>query len=222
MKINLLIVITIVFSMSLLAKNLEEQTIKPATKSHILLTKSLKVLVEKVNANLAKETSLMRLFAQVADKKESAKKGYLIPIDTVVYVKDINSWPDLTVTSYIVLLRKDGSVSAVQEVPTSESGDWSNSYTHYYDESGKTIAFERYSGFFNGCPHSPAKERSHYYLDKKEIIAKDYSLVGNNNKVLKASDCEGFPYRHEYTIYHTLKETLNKYNIKLNLRNTRY
>jgi hypothetical protein len=57
-------------------------------------------------------------------------------------------------------VRKSGGLPvALVAVPVSESGDWHNQYTHYFNDRRCTVAFERYSGFFNGCPGGLGKER---------------------------------------------------------------
>ncbi len=151
------------------------------------------------------------LFARLADPAKTKKAGYLVGGDKVVKVRDAKSWPELTITSYIVVLRPNGAVAALQEVPVSESGDWNNGYTHYFDETGQTIAFERNSSFFNACDeltppldeNSVTTETSTYYYRNGKLIAKDYSFEGVINKKtrpINSAKCT-FHYRHPYKIY---------------------
>jgi hypothetical protein len=198
---SLLITLIITFGTALttMAGNIEEAPIRPKSVQDAKSTSKLRLLVTNVNQQLAKESRNLRLFAQLADKDKSETEGYLVPSTKIVRVSDAKSWPELTVTSYIALTHDDGTVAAFQEVPVSESGDWFNTYTHYYDKQGNTIAFRRFSSFFNGCPDSPANETSTYYYENHRLIAKDYSLKGDKNKVIKADKCD-FMYRYDYHI----------------------
>lgn len=152
------------------------------------------VTVGDVYEQISGNSGRLRLFAQLADKEKSEKAGYQVPSNKVVKVLNSNSWPENTVTSYVVLMRENGTIAAFQQAPIGASGDWFNTYTHYYDGEGNTLAFKRYSSFFNGCPSSPSNETSTYYYQEHKLIAKDYSLKGENDKTLdqeNANSCIG-------------------------------
>ncbi len=84
------------------------------------------------------------------------------------------------------------------EIPYSESGDWHLEYTHYFDEAGRTIAFRRFSGFFN----PPLKELSLDCFDPQgRLIKKSYALTDHDDKVAAKADDKDFSDRHEYLIY---------------------
>ena len=105
------------------------------------------------------------------------------------------------------------SVLAFIDAPSSESGDWFNSYTHYFDKKGKTIGFNRYSGFSLGCPASNSHETSIYYFDEKgQLIQKEYTLVDENDKAIHPKECE-FMYRHKYKIYKSWNKLANDIGI---------
>lgn len=188
----------------------EEKVVKPSAQDAATV-QHLKSTIAKLNQQLSRESSNMRLFAQLADKAKTEKEGHLIPSSKVVRVANAKSWPELTVTSFIVLLRDDGSVAAFHEVPVSESGDWDNGYTHYFDQAGNTIALVRTSSFFNACPDATDTpdsdtsflETSTYYYRDNKLVAKDYSFVvrdGEKEKAISPAKCE-FSYRHPYTIH---------------------
>lgn len=123
------------------------------------------------------------------------------PIDSVVAVADPEKWPANTETSLIVVVEQ-GRVLAVREVPTSCSGDWENSYTHTFDTTGRVVSFERFSGFFNGCPGT-AHEVSTYYFAPTTglLLGKRYSMTQPNGKAFSPSECQEFDYHYPYTIF---------------------
>lgn len=204
-RINTAILIFLAVSAAL-ANSGEEQSIKPVSVQDAKLTTNLRAMVSRLHEQLSKDSARLRLFAQLADNEKSEKAGYQVPSGTIVKVLNSKSWPENTVTSYIVLMRENGTIAAFQQVPVSESGDWFNTYTHYYDEKGNTIAFQRHSSFFNGCPDSPSNETSTYYYQEHRLVSKDYSLKGNNNRTLDTVKCD-FMYRHNYTIQQTWAES---------------
>ncbi len=172
-----------------------------------------KLKIKLINSELSNSSFNLKLFSRLSDPIQSEKEGYLVPSTKVVPVSDPNSWPDNTVDSYLVLLNRTGSVIAFEVSPISESGDWSNTYTHYFDEKGNTIAFKRYSGFFMGCPAGVSKETSIYYYDQKhQLIQKEYTLVDGDGKTINPKECE-FMYRHDYKIYKSWNDLANDIGI---------
>jgi hypothetical protein len=98
----------------------------------------------------------------------------------------------------VLWLNKDGRIVVAEEIPWSESGDWYNTYTHYFDDQGRTIAFERYSGFFS----PERKENSIYYFDSMyRLIKKTYKLTNfDGSPARKPADDELY-YHFKYWIY---------------------
>lgn len=121
-------------------------------------------------------------------------------IDSVVPVPDPKNWPANTETSLILVVEK-GHVLAVQEIPVSCSGDWNNTYTHTFDSAGVTLSFTRFSGFFNGCPHT-AHEKSTYYFaaETGSLLAKRYAITDPEGNAFAPSLC-GFNYHYPYAIF---------------------
>lgn len=184
----------------------EETTIKASNEKLQKKVASIKLKIKAYDSDLNKISNRIKLFARVSDPIQSNKKGYLIPSDKIVSVSDPNSWPEDTVNSYIILLDESGFIATFEDVPSSESGDWSNSYTHYFDSKGNTLAFKRYSGFFMGCPADVSKETSiYYYGENYELVQKEYSLVDNDGVSINPKECE-FMYRHEYKIYKNISD----------------
>jgi hypothetical protein len=123
------------------------------------------------------------------------------PIDSVVPVADPEKWPANTETS-LILVVEQGRVLAVQQVPTSCSGDWSNTYTHTFDTTAATVSFERFSGFYNGCPGTVHEVSTYYFAPATGVLlGKRYSMTSPNGKALSPSECLEFDYHHPYTIF---------------------
>ncbi len=144
---------------------------------------------------------LLLLFAETG---EPDRKGP----GEIVRVARVGTWPDDTVTSYIIVLDEKHRVRLFQESPVSFSGDWSLNLTYMFDEKGRTVAFQRFSGFFNSGCSEVARERStEFFGVDGRRIARDYRLEDGNKKPLAPEGCE-FPYRHEHRIYSDAKGAL--------------
>ena len=81
------------------------------------------------------------------------------------------------------------------------SGDWTITYTYYFDAVGRTVAFQRYSGFFNGCDFGLARETSVYeYAATGSLVLKEYTLTDSDGVPKPTTACQ-FMYRYPYSIY---------------------
>ena len=133
-------------------------------------------------------------------------------------LKVINkNFPENVETSYNVFRDKSNRIISVLESPYSESGDWDVEYVHYFDSDGKTIAFERRTGFFNSeCTNDAAHEViCHYYNPAFTEISKVYKLTDSKGKTLNKSKCT-FNYEFtDYKIYKNSHECLMGYKIKI-------
>jgi hypothetical protein len=68
-------------------------------------------------------------------------------------------FPDNVESTFNLLKDSLGQIISASEFPFSESGDWNIIYTHYFDKTGKTFAFERQTNFFNSvCSEGVAYE----------------------------------------------------------------
>jgi len=197
----------LILCISTLSAFASEETVLIATDSSTkAIVSDTKLKIKACDSALEKLSPRMKLFARVSDPVKSKEEGYYVPSDKIVLVSDKNSWPDDTVNSYAVLFDKDGFVIAFDDIPTSESGDWFNRYTHYFNKEGETIAFKRYSGFFMGCPSEGSNETSvYYYNGKHNLIQKEYTLVDGGGKEVDPKECD-FMFRHEYKIYKNWKD----------------
>lgn len=152
----------------------------------------------RLDSLLGSRNPELRLYARLG---KDDQHDCIEPIDSVVAVADPEKWPANTETSLIVVVEQ-GRVLAVREIPTSCSGDWNNTYTHTFDTTGVTVSFERFSGFFNGCPGT-AHEISTYYFAPATglLLGKRYSMSDPDGKAFAPSECQEFNYHYPYTIF---------------------
>jgi hypothetical protein len=154
------------------------------------------------------------LFRHSTDKLIVLAK--LTDIDEPILIKNGN-FPDNVETSYNILKDSLGNTLTVSEFPFSESGDWSITFTHYFDKDGKTFAFERQTNFFNSiCTDGVAYEtRTEFYGSDFQLIDKTYKLVDKENRTLQKDSCQ-FPYDYEYKISADIDKYLKTNKIKTN------
>jgi hypothetical protein len=121
-------------------------------------------------------------------------------------VSDPDALPESMEAMYGVLPSDKGGVVAVFEVPVSGTEDWTAIYTHYFDTTGRTVAFRRVSRFFNGSCAEVLQERSTYFYDGAfQLLAKDYDIVDGDERAIDPRNCD-FPYRQEYKIHRNWRE----------------
>ena len=153
----------------------------------------------KVSADEKLKSAQVVRFASVA--REDPDRCFSSP-RRIVRLKPGEDWPDATETSYAVALDSTGKPMALADSPTSCSGDWSNTHTHYFDPSGRTIAYERSSGFFSGCDNGANRETAvSFYTLKGTLFAREYSLMDSDGRKLPAAGCRDLVYRFAYTIH---------------------
>lgn len=100
-------------------------------------------------------------------------------------------------------------IRLLRAVPTSFSGDWYEELSHYFDEFGRTTAFERRSNFFSTeeCA-SVVRERSVVFFGGGRVaLARDYTLEDGKGALISPKACD-FPYRHGYRIFTTVASAL--------------
>jgi hypothetical protein len=117
-------------------------------------------------------------------------------------VKNFDKAPGGLESSYNLYRDEKGAVRFVLSSPFNESGDWLNTFTHYFDENGRTFAFVRTSNFMNSaCTKGAASEISAYFFDQnQQLIQKMYELKGSDGKPLQPDSCV-FNYRYPYHIF---------------------
>jgi len=114
---------------------------------------------------------------------------------------ETDSVPEEAITTYYIFKDSLGKAITISELPTSKSGDWFIVYTHYFDKTGKTFAFERQTNFFNSnCTDGVAYEtKTVFYNSDFKIINKFYKLVDEKNKPLNKDSCSHF-YDYKYNV----------------------
>jgi len=178
---------------------------------------------------VADSVGLLQKQKKALDKRNISYKTKGVTVWVKLYDKSKllrirnDKWPDQEKIEYTYNVVKDatGNIVMVMAYPTSQSGDWDIGYTHYFDISGKVIAFERFTGFFNsGCAGTDeaAHERIvNYYNNNFKLIHKTYKLTNSKGKKLVKSKCD-FPYNFkDYKIYPDVAKCLAGYHINANL-----
>ncbi|MDX8341786.1 hypothetical protein SLH46_21485 [Draconibacterium sp. IB214405] len=96
----------------------------------------------------------------------------------------------------------DRDVLIFVESPYSESGDWNNKYTSYYDAKGNLKALIRKSSFFNGvCRDGVITEKEIYSLEANKLQREQYEIYDENmNSILDTSECV-FNYRFKFDFF---------------------
>ena len=142
------------------------------------------------------------LFVKLANKDELQKITY-------------ENFPENVETSFSILKDSLGKIITASEIPVSESGDWYIVLTHYFDQNGKTFAFERQTNFFNSiCTEGVAYEtKTEYYNDKFELVDSLYKLIDEKNQPLQKDSC-GHPYNFEYKVVADADKYLQEKKIK--------
>jgi hypothetical protein len=192
MKIQLIFVMTI-FCMATACINKEPSSTNaeyPTNQDSLTILKKEKALID--TAYQQHKNDLI-VFVKPVNK------------DTLIEVKN-DQFPPNILTTFNVLKNSAGKTLSISEYPFSESGDWNIRLTHYFDQAGKTFAFEREARFFNSiCTDGIAIESlTIFYNQSFQPIHKLYNLVDANNKPLKKDSCQ-FPYNYTYHISPELK-----------------
>jgi hypothetical protein len=122
----------------------------------------------------------------------------------LVAVRDTSNWPDAGVT-YNLWLDPDGRPVLHAEIPFSESGDWHVVYTHYFDEQGRTVAFDSEAAWFNSMCTEVLRRHIRILFDEGfRLLKADTSHADAEGRPInpKKSQC-GNPYDFSATPYAT-------------------
>jgi hypothetical protein len=92
-----------------------------------------------------------------------------------------------------------GHIIRISESPSSESGDLFICFNHYFDDRGKTFAFEKKTNSFNNhCTDGVAYETQTFYYDENfKQVSHTYKLVDENDMPLAKDSCDIIEF--EYT-----------------------
>lgn len=179
-------------------------TSKNAVVYSVSLLKQQKKALDK--RNISYKTKGVSVWVKLYDK------GQLLRIKN-------DKWPDEQKIEYTynVIKNDRGNVVMIMAYPTSQSGDWDIAYSHYFNQEGKLIAFERFTGFFNsGCAGDGGVAREtvcNYYNGNFKVIGKTYSLTDGDGKKLVKSKCDFLYDFKDYKIYPDVAKCLAGYHI---------
>jgi len=120
-------------------------------------------------------------------------------------------------TTFIIVKDNQDSLISIQEIPFSESGDWSLILTHYFTQKGLTFAFQKEFNYFNSiCTEGIAHEREILFFDSAfRQIEREYGITDDKNQPLNKDSCL-VQYKPEYQIFQNRDQFLT--NKKITLR----
>lgn len=118
-----------------------------------------------------------------------------------VQVTNFSAFPNDVTETLNVIYNNSGTILALKDIPTSESGDYFNTITYYFYDAGNTMAYKTNSSFFSeNCKikkedDSRVTEIMTLYFDKQfNTLGKDYSLLDSDHNKVDSSKCT-FNYR---------------------------
>lgn len=126
---------------------------------------------------------------------------------TPIEVVDLQ-WPNAVDEVYNVWYNQNNNIVCIGAYPYSQTGDWDLGFTHYFDTSGATFAFERNTSFYNSlCTDDLAIEQIVTYYAHDKLIDSTYVLKDVKGNDLDSDSCE-FPYDFPYRIYTNVSDVL--------------
>jgi hypothetical protein len=138
----------------------------------------IKARVDSIDQYLEKHPDKLRVYAQVAGN------------DALVFVKDSTSWPEEVEASYNILHDAAGKPILHREMPTSHSGDWFATISHYLAPDGRTIYYEfQISGFT--CDRILRETKRVYFDPAFAVLKEELSFADGDWKPITAvgDDC---------------------------------
>ncbi len=125
-----------------------------------------------------------------------------------------DKWPDEIEYTYNIVKDTTGRIILIAQIPYSESGDWFITYSHYFDEQGKTFAFVKKTNVFSeeikgGVVHETDIK---YYNINFKVLKKMYTLQDKNGKAVKNGQNIDM-YRYQYSIFKDVATCISGYKI---------
>lgn len=101
-------------------------------------------------------------------------------------------------TTFNIIKDNTGKIIYACEIPQSQSGDWFVVLNYYFDDNGKTFAFEKQTNSFGSmCAEITYETITEYFDDNLKSIGNEYKLVGDKNKKLNKKDCDLMDYEYK-------------------------
>lgn len=120
-------------------------------------------------------------------------------------LKVINlKWPKVdSIETTFNLIEENRKPFVYIEVPYSESGDWNNTYTYYFDTIGNTRVVKIVSSFFNSeCVEGVLTEETIFLYDMNfNKISTMYKIYDEKGNAIKDTSKCVFNYRFEFPLY---------------------
>lgn len=114
--------------------------------------------------------------------------------------------------TYLIIKDTAGNIVRINESPYSESGDWSLSVSHYFDNNDKTFVVEKQFGMINSpCADGSAfEQKTAYYDSQMKLIGKNRSLTQGNKAI--ADSCI-YPFYNDYLVSPTSAACLRQFGL---------
>jgi hypothetical protein len=116
--------------------------------------------------------------------------------DSLTEVLDAN-WPEDLVSVFNIFADSSGRIVRISELPQSESGDWSIMYSHYFDKTGKTFAYERRIKTFNNfCPGDEEFDQLtderiiKLYTTSHALVDSTYKMTDEKEQDITSKKCQ--------------------------------
>ena len=198
---NLLLVTVILLAIYSCTSGSSQRS-KNLNKSNYSLTE-LRKKKAQIDRLFAKSADSLIVFIKMTNKNELVRiYNGKFPDDSIEY-------------TYNVLIDK-GTVKKIIVSPYSESGDWDVVCSHYFNDDGRTFAFEKHANAFALPDDGVAYETTTDYFDPTyKRIKHYYKLVDKDEKALGkeyAFDYEGI----DCKVYPSSNECLKAFHINLN------
>ncbi|MEY5047702.1 MAG: hypothetical protein RLZZ175_1061 [Bacteroidota bacterium] len=171
-------------------------------------------------SNAKKRIVLSKLKQQkkIADKQQNNIEVYVKLHNSEKPVKVLNDqFPENIEITYNIIRDNSKKIVAISAFPYSESGDWDISLTHYFDNHGKTYAFENLTSFFNGnCVDEESityQTSIKFFNEKFELIENFEDIRDEKNKILSNDSCH-FSQAKSIKLFENLQRYLNEIKIE--------
>jgi hypothetical protein len=151
---------------------------------------------------LKQHNAALILYARVPGKMQAIK------------VKN-EEWPEEVEASYTILKDASGKVIMILESPFSQSGDWSITYTHYFDDAGNTYAYKKETNVFDDVKGGViyGTQINYYSINFKPLAKSTILLDKYGTKVKDIGHINVYDSWYKHSIYKNLKECLAGYLI---------
>lgn len=125
-------------------------------------------------------------------------------------------YPDNTDYIYTIIEDPMRRITAIEQVPYSESGDWYEEFKHYFDLRGNTFAFSIRTTVFDDSVKGGVAmwQLLNYYKPALNLLNHTTFLTDSKDNPLKGRKDTEFDFRHDpYHTYKSVDDCLKAYHI---------